>query len=90
MPSTSPRPRTLKKLTGKYRKLQRTQDRIRSLYKVQDAIEEQLLNIVRMGDRIPLPNGKYAYLVDNFSGKNKAFRAHGISRFEFRVEAGDV
>ena len=85
----SPKPRTLKKYGPRARKLFRTDDAIKALYKKKDELEAKLLAVVRAGDRIPIGPNKYAVLVDNFAEKNKAFRAHGISRFEFKVEVAE-
>lgn len=91
MPRT-PKPRTLsaKRFGPRARKLLRTDEQIKALYEKRDEIEAKLLEKARAGDRIPLGNGKFAVLTDNFTDKdgkaiNKCYRAHGISRFQFKV-----
>lgn len=79
------KPRTIKKYAPKVRKLLKIDEEIKARYKKRDEIFDELLSKLQPGDRVPLDSGKFARLKDNFEGKNKVYRAHGISRLEFEV-----
>ena len=75
-------------LLRKVKRYLRLQGEIRRRYKLLDALEEEILPPLKARNR-PLRLGRRAtqavILEDNFAEKNKAFRAHGISRFELKV-----
>lgn len=50
-----------------------------------DRLLQEIRKELKPGEEIPLPGGKKAVLVDLYADKDKVFRAHGISRFEFEV-----
>lgn len=54
-----------------------------------DRLLESILPEMPVGERVPLPGGKSAKLVDLFAEKNKVFRAHGIGRYELQVSEAE-
>jgi hypothetical protein len=58
----------------------------KDLFAQMDALVEELIPRLRLGEVIDLGEGQGLKLVDNYAGKNVAFKPHGIRRFEL-VEA---
>jgi hypothetical protein len=91
MPARSPKPRIIKKYAPKVRRYLRIQKEIKQYYEKSDEIFDELLERLRLTDRVPLGEGKFARLKDNFIDKktgermNKAYRAHGIAHYELEV-----
>ena len=83
-----PQPKKELSLLGKVRRYVRIQGEISRRYKQLDELEPEVLAGLRKRSK-PLPMGRRstqaATVVDNFAEKNKAFRAHGISRFEVKL-----
>ena len=52
-----------------------------------DVLLTELLAGMKPGDSVPVAGGKRALLVDNFAGKNKAWKPCGVNRFDLRVVA---
>lgn len=72
-------------LAAKVRRYLRIQRTISLLYKQSDELEADILPAL-LACRTPLlklnRSGRAARLKDNYDGKNKVYRAHGIKRFE--------
>jgi hypothetical protein len=60
-------------------------DRGKQGYTEADQILQELLAELEPGDKIPLPDGQVAELVDNFAKGNKAYKPCGINRFDLKV-----
>jgi len=83
-----PQPKKELSLLAKTRRYLRIQGEISRRYKQLDELEAEVIAGLRKRSR-PLRMGRNgtqaATVVDNFADKNKAFRAHGISRFEVKL-----
>lgn len=69
-----PKPEVLASRVNRYLKLR---EQIKQLYEKSDKLEAKILPFMKVGQVA----GR-GVLKDNYAGGNKAFRAHGISRFE--------
>jgi hypothetical protein len=80
-------PRTRKpaeSLTDKVKRYFRVKDSIKRGYARADKLEDEIFKEMSTGESVPLSEFEKAVMVDNFAEGNKAFRAHGISRFELK------
>jgi hypothetical protein len=65
----------------------RALERAKAWYVRADCLLHELIESMRPGDTVALGKGRVAELVDNFFGKNKAWKAAGINRFDLKEKA---
>jgi hypothetical protein len=77
-----------KSLAAKARKLLRARDAGREKYAESDRLLRQMRDAgMKPGDAVVInAAGDKVLLDDNFAASDKVFRAHGISRYELRIE----
>ncbi len=63
--------------------LQAKLSEVKELYKEMDEVTELLL---KADFKTSVHNGQTIFMVDNYKDKNCVFRAHGIRRFELKIE----
>ena len=78
----------MKKLKALIRDYLAAKDAAKTLYADADAKLAQLIAEWPAGAVIDLGDGATAELVDNFAGKNTAFTACGVRRFDLKVSHG--
>lgn len=70
----------------KARRILRMRERGKAFFAKSDELMDELIKKHGAGAEIRLEQGKKVVIVDNFAEKNKVFRAHGIARYELKVE----
>lgn len=81
-----------KSLAAKARKMFRARDRGKDGYAESDKILREMRALgMKPGDAVVInAAGDKAVLDDNYAASDKVFRAHGISRYEVRLEKAKV
>ena len=71
---------TIKQLLAE--KYQRMRDQAKKLYQEGDACFEEIREVMEVGERVVLDDGRVLEFVDNYAKSNVAFRPVGVKRFE--------
>lgn len=86
-----PKPKISRRYAGKVQRILKLRERGKLCYERADVLFKQLRLKLGTGAEILLkdPPGKKAVIVDNYEKEDKCFRAHGINRYELKVEKAE-